>query len=371
MRLGALILKNVMRQKTRTLLTLLGISIGIATIIALGAVADGLSATFSGVINSGEADFIVTQAGSSDLAFSRIEEAQLGELAAEQGVDKVLGVNLGVTQIGANPYFMTLGLEPEALEFGGFKITEGRVFRADADELILGKVAASTLDKSVGDTLEVFGNEYDVVGIYESGEQVQDGGAALPLATVQRNTKTEGKVTLAFVKAAKGTDVAKLTARLDDSYSGELVTIKNAEEISRADQGTEIINGATWMISALAIVIGGIGVMNTMIISVFDRVREIGVLKAVGWRRRTVIAMVLGEAVIIGLASVVIGSALAMAVLVPLSQAEAVKAFLTPAYSWALWGRATLVAVLVSIVGGLYPAWKAANLSPIEALRYE
>lgn len=371
MRLHSVIWKNVLRQKTRTALTLLGISIGIATILTLGAVADGLSESFGGVVNSGEADFVIGQAGSSDLSFSRISSDLIVELEQEPGIDRVEGVSMGVTQYGSNPFFIVLGLSESGMELGGFNLVRGNGLYPAAGEIALGKVAATVTDKDIGDTISFFGSDYRVVGIYETGEQMQDGGAVLPIAEVQRQTQSEGNLTLAFVKIADGADVDEITSRIDNGYGGQLVTIKNADELSRIDQGSEIIDAATWMISALAVIIGGIGVMNTMIISVFDRVREIGVLKAVGWRRRTVMAMVLGEAVIIGLAAVGVGSLLAMAVLVPLSQTDVAQAFLKPAYTWELWGRATLVAVLVSVLGGLYPAWRAANMSPVEALRYE
>lgn len=371
MRLGTLIIKNVLRQKTRTALTLLGISIGIATILTLGAVADGLSVAFSGVVGSGQADFIVGQAGSADLTFSRLGEDILETLRAEEGIARVEGVNIGVTRVGDNPFFMAFGLTESGVELGGFSLVEGdSVFPAE-DEVVLGKVAASVTGKDPGDTIELFGEQFAIVGIYETGEQLQDGGAVLRASTVQRVTENQGNITIAFVEVTEGADVAEITARIDAEYANEVVTIKNADEISRIDQGAEIINGATWMISALAVIIGAIGVMNTMIISVFDRIREIGVLKAVGWRRRTVMAMVLGESAIIGLVAVVVGSALAMAVLVPVSNTDVARGFLQPAYSVDLWLRATVVAVLVSVMGALYPAWKAANLSPVEALRYE
>jgi len=370
MTLAELIPKNVLRHRTRTLLTLLGISIGIATIIALGAVADGLKESFGGVIQSGEADFLVTQAGASDMMISRVGESRAQQVARLDGVDTVEGVGLAVTRYENNPYFIVLGVTQEGMRLGGFSVTDGALPVRDG-EVALGKLAANSTNKGVGDSIELFGEEHEVVGVYETGEQMQDSSATMTLATVQRHTDTKGSVTMLFVDAAADADIEELTARIDREFAGELVTIKNADEISRVDQGAEIIDAASWMISALAIVIGGIGVMNTMIVSVFDRTREIGVLKAVGWRRRTVLAMILGEAVLIGLGAVVVGSGLAMLVLVPLSNADVVQSFLSPAYSLSLWARAGLVALIVSVVGGLYPAWHAANLSPVEALRYE
>jgi putative ABC transport system permease protein len=165
--------------------------------------------------------------------------------------------------------------------------------------------------------------------------------------------------------------VDAVAGAIERTFGGELVTITSIAEISKADKGMDTINAASWLISALAIVIGGIGVMNTMIISVYDRVREIGVLKALGWRRRSIIRLILSEAAAIGLGSVLVGTAIAVPVLKLASLAPVVKSFLTPAYSPELWLQATAVAVLVAVIGGIYPAYRAANLSPVEALRYE
>lgn len=370
MRLGGLIIKNVLRQKTRTLLTLLGISIGIATIIALGSVADGLKQTFQGILTTGEADFLIAQAGSADMAFSRIDESRLEELRGIDGMAAVEGMVLGITNYKGNPYFMVMGLAEPAVELGGFNVTEGRM-ASEAGEIALGKIARSSTELRIGDTMDLFGESVEVVGFYETGEQMPDAGGVMGLETVRELTKSGDKITLAFASAERGADINELTEYIDTRFSGELITIKSVDEVSRVDQGAEVVDAASWMISVLAIVIGGIGVMNTMIISVYDRIREIGVLKAVGWRRRTVIAMVLGEAAIIGFAAVGVGSLLALAVLVPLSNSAVVQSFLSPSYTWELWARATAVALLVSILGGLYPAWRAANFSPVEALRYE
>ncbi|MRR13583.1 hypothetical protein EG835_14285, partial [bacterium] len=207
MRLGNLIFKNVLRQKTRTLLTLLGISIGIATILTLGAVADGLSAAFSGVVSSGEADFLIGQAGSADLTFSRLNEDILDRLRAEDGIEQVEGVNLGVTRYGDNPFFMAFGLTESGVELGGFSSVEGDALYPGENEVSIGKVAASVTGKGPGDSIELFGETFPIVGVYETGEQLQDGGAMFRASTLQRITENEDNITIAFAKVSEDADV--------------------------------------------------------------------------------------------------------------------------------------------------------------------
>ncbi len=366
-----LIIKNVMRQKTRTLLTLVGISIGIATIVTLGMVSDGMKKTMSSMIEVGDTDFMIGQAGSSDTLFSVIDEAELEEVREMPGIARVDGVILNTAQVTGNPYFVIFGTERGYLEILDNVMLEGRMFEPGTDEIVLGRQGAGTLGKGVGDTVDMFQRSFTVVGVMASDSTMQDGGGMIDLSLMQEVSDKKGKVTLGMVKVEPGADAAVLAARVEEEFEDKLVTISEVSEFSKVDKGMDFIDAGTWLISALAIIIGGIGVMNTMIISVYDRIREIGVLKALGWRSFSVVRMILGEAAIIGLLAAVLGSLAGLGMVKLIMLAPAAKSFISAALPINVFIRALVVAVLVSLVGGIFPAWRAAHLSPREALRYE
>lgn len=124
-------------------------------------------------------------------------------------------------------------------------------------------------------------------------------------------------------------------------------------------------------ISFLAVLIGGVGMLNTMLMSVLERTREIGVLRALGWRRRQVMGMILREALALGVIGGIFGILLGIGLAWSLSLIPAVGGFMEAQYSAELLLTAITVAVVTGVVGGLYPSWRATRMQPIEALRYE
>jgi putative ABC transport system permease protein len=191
------------------------------------------------------------------------------------------------------------------------------------------------------------------------------------LEVLQEAGDKQGKVTLGMVQVEPGADARALAARIEEDFKDRLVSISSVEDFSKVDKGLGFIDAASWIISALAIIIGGIGVMNTMIISVYDRIREIGVLKALGWKGTSIVRMILGEAAIIGLLAAVVGSLVGIGVVKLIMRFPAAKAFISSTLPFGVMTKALAVALVVSLVGSAFPAWRAARLSPKEALRYE
>lgn len=366
----ALVIKNPFRNKTRTALAIIGIAIGIATIVALGVITDGLKSSTEETLKAGGSDFMIVQSDTSQMILSVIDEKRVGDMKNISGVQDAVGVLLTVRTIQNNPYFPVMGIKADKLVIGGINLIKGQGFVEGTNEIIMGRPAAQKLNKTVGDTLQIGSEEFKITGIYETGDLQQDSGAFMSLDKLQELENKEDKITMIFVKINKNAYLEQVTSLIDDTYPDELMTIKSMEEMGKVNSGLETIDTASWAISLLAIVIGGIGVINTMIMSVYERTREIGVLKAVGWKNRRILYMILGESLVITLVAAVVGIIMGL-VAVQVLLALGMGGFISPVYTGNTFLKAIGIALFVGIIGGLYPAYRASRLPPTEALRYE
>jgi len=367
-----LILLNVVTRKVRSGLTASAVAIAIMTVVALGVLTHSLRQTAISVLETGSADFTVAQKGVSDVLYSAMDTAEVTKIRQTPGVQSVVGVLVAAIKLDANhPFFLELGINPDELAPFGVQVVAGRPYTADAtDEVMLGYSASSDLGKSVGDTINIDGNNFRVVGIYRVGNVFGDSASMLPLAALQTYERKPGNVTLAFVKTKPGANIDAVRASIERDQPA-LATVRTQSEFGRVDRNLSLISAANVAISILALVIGAIGVMNTTIMSVFERTREFGVFRAVGWTRARVITLVMSEALLISLAGAVIGVAMGYVAIRLLQRVPEVLGVFQPDYTADIFGRALGIAVGMAIIGAVYPAVRAALLQPLDALRHE
>jgi putative ABC transport system permease protein len=368
----SLIFKNIFRNKIRTALTVLSISIGIAAIVSLVIFTEGTKDSIGKMLKAGDADFMITQKNAADMIVSTISEDRVKEIQEMEGIKDAVGVSMGVIQQQNLPFFMMFGVEGKYLNLTGAHITEGTKFNDNTEnEIILGKIGASNLKKGLNDIVNIGGNDYKIVGIYETGNPMIDGGSFAPLEVSQKQFKREGKISMIFVKVGDGENIDSIAQKIESKYPDELVTIKSVDEINKADSGVDIMNGLTWAITLLSIIIGGMIIANTMIMSVFERTREIGVLRALGWKRIRVVQLILGESFLVGIMGTIVGIILSIIAINLIMLSPTIKGFIEPSYNITIFIRAFVIGIILALIGGLYPAIKASKLLPIEALRYE
>ncbi len=186
-----MIFKNLFRRKGRTLLTIIGISIGVAAIIGLGAMAQGMELGYSTMLSGSQADLVLSQPDSFDISYSSVDQSLLEGLAAMPEVEAVSGMIEGFVQTENVPFLYLFGYPEESFVLDRFQIIDGlSLFSKEADRLsgkkiMLGSTTAEVLEKAPGDTVRLGNSVYRVTGIYETGDAFEDGGALLSLAEAQ------------------------------------------------------------------------------------------------------------------------------------------------------------------------------------------
>jgi putative ABC transport system permease protein len=357
---GHLVLVDLRRHAARTSLTGLGIAIGVATIVALLALSAGIQRSASGLIRLGGAELGMFQAGVGELTASSLPQSLAMRVRRVPGVADATPIAVSSGELREAPSFLVFGVEPDSFVFRSLVVVAGRPPARD-DEAMVGEAAAQDLRLAVGDWLRLRAGRFRVTGIYHAGVAFEDQGAALPLRAVERIRERSGDATTIAVKVARGVRASALADRLGRAFPGT-VAISQPGDVSRVDTNSLLIRKAAVVFAALAVVIGGIAVMNTMLMAVFERRSEFALLLAVGWPRQLVAQLVLREGVLLGLGGAVVGLALGAATSDLAVRAFGASALVSPRITLSTLAVAVLVAAVTGTAGSLYPAWWVTRL---------
>jgi putative ABC transport system permease protein len=370
--------RSITRRKFRSALTTLGVVIGISTIVSLMTVAYGMRTQVKNTLNEmlGAGIIISSRTGGVD-----IPEYVKDIILNVSGVKDAVPVVTTMINVGDRPV-LTIGINPEdATRLYRVSLEEGRLLRqGEKDSVIFGATTAATLGIGVNDTVTlsaqqgVVGKKFRVVGLLRAiGTGELNIGCFLTLDVAQELVNKKGYVSNILVVL----EDPNLGESLEETFREmfEDANIVRQEEIMRQiDRVMSVINGVLLALGSVSLAVGALGILNTVMMSVHERRREIGMLKAVGAERWHVLFLFLSEALIISIIGGVIGCGLGLAgvyliqwlvsimglnLTVPLLVAPEVLI------------GAFLMAITIGLFAGLYPSWKAANVPPVEALRYE
>ena len=370
-----MIWKNITRRKGRTFLTVLGIAIGVAAIVGLGALAEGMEAGYSSMLSGSQADLVISQPNSFDISLSSVEETIGPRLHAMPEVSAVSGMMQGFVPAEEFPYFFIFGYPPDSFVLERFQVMEGDGLntsgpsRTPGNPILLGLAAAEAMGKSVGDTIRLSDTVYRIIGIFQTGDAFEDGGAVLPLDEAQQLLGKPRQVSLFYIQL-KDPQLEERFSRRVEKVMPDLDLSGTANFADKQIMG-DALKGTVWAVAGLAIVIGGVGMMNAQLMAVYERTREIGVLKALGWPNRRILWMIFSESLIICLAGGLLGVGLGYLALIALADFAQFFGASTATISSALILQAFAVVFTLGLVAGLYPAWRASLLEPVEAMSYE
>jgi putative ABC transport system permease protein len=351
----ALIWKNLLRRPARTVFTAAGVGLGVGLIVALLSITSGVHRTADDLTHVGRADFGLYQADVTDFTRSLLPGSLADKVASDPGVAAVSKVKLLIVD-----GLLVFGLDPSEFAYKRLVVTEG------ARGAVM---AGDHSGKQLGEELSLDGHRYRVSAIYHSGDRFEDLGVVLPLQDVER-LAGRNEVTSIGVDVKLGANVKQVAQRLQARYPG-IAAITEPGQAIKVDTSSRLIISTGWIVSILALIVGGIGVTNTMAMSVFERTREIGILRAVGWPVSRIGLMIVSEAVGICLIALGVGCALGVVAAQVFVAHSALDGLISPTYTAATFAWGLAFALGVGLIGALYPTWRAVSLAPIEALRHE
>lgn len=382
MRLSTISLNNLRRRRGKALLLVVGLAVGVATVVSMLAITAALRADTERKIDQYGANILVMPRA-DDLALSyggvavgvsyATQELSASDVAAiwtiknSENISTVAPKLLGPVEVGGTRALL-VGVDfPEELRLKRWWSFEGRA-PTGPDQVIVGQDAAHRLKLAPGSPLELLGRRFTVSGVLNPIGSQEDSLIYADLAVVQELLGKPGRVSLVEVSALCSTcPIEEIVAQIGDRLPQAKVSAL-AQVMKSREQTVEQLGNFSVAVSGVVLLVGGLVVLTTMMSSVNERTREIGVFRAVGFRRSHVARIILMEAAILSLLSGLVGWVVGTW---GSSLVAAKVARLEVPVEWdpLLAGWALGLALLVGVAGSLYPALRASALDPAEALR--
>ena len=408
MNLGQAILEaieSVSSNKLRSGLTILGIVIGVAAVIAMLAVGTGAQETITGTISGigtnllfvFTGNFTETVRNPQPLTMQDADAMRDGFLApAVANVAPVIQSNLDVSFNDIHATIQVSGITPDYQTVRNYSLIEGDFINSEQNlgQASVALLGADTADKLfsrrtglTGETIRIEGQPFRVIGVLQpkggSSFGSQDKIVLLPMSTAQARLihRARNKVDVIYVQAVTADAVDQASGQITDILRQRHRTILSTDDFTVFTQQDFVATARTITgvltiflggVAAIALLVGGIGIMNIMLVSVTERTREIGLRKAIGARKKDILIQFLTESAFLSMIGGIIGIGLGWLIAFGVGQvAKASGTPFNPSVGWDAILLATLFSTAVGLFFGLYPANRAANLEPVEALRSE
>jgi len=360
-------LKNLSRRPIRTVLTVLGIGVGIGAVVALMGMARGLGQSWTDAYKARGTDLVIRSAGGGFMA-QPFDSKLIEDVRKVPGIGAASNLLTEVLSVEKASVIVVSGREWGSYLWESVNIIEGRRPKnADEKAVVLGTLAAEALEKKVGDTVTIEVDEFTVVGIADAKAAVENGSIFIALPHLQKLMQKETRVNFVNVRLDPKASSATVEAELKKRFP--TYRIDTAEAVTAKNEGVKAFEAMNWGTSAIALLVGTFGVMNTMFMSVTERTKEIGILIALGWRRSRILRMILFESIALCAGAGVLGVVFGILLLKVMAITPFLSGKLEPYVGADLSAFAFGLALVVGLLSGLAPALHCTKINPSMALR--
>lgn len=364
-------IKNLFRNKIRSLMTVAGVAVGMALFVAMTSITSNFSSQIDTITYRYKVDLAVQSKGAATPMASRIPSEVHDHLNKMEGVEDTIAIVLGTLSVPWNPYLFVIGMSSDNLQLHIFRLIKGDFFRKGENEIMISAdIARIGYDVNQKIMLQ-HDNIFSITGIYTSEVQMGNASVILDMEVAQRLINRDESVNIIFVRLKDGYDQAAVAAAVNTRLPS-LHAIP-AGELAGHILVTKVAEAFAIIISTLALIVSCIFISNTLLMSITERTKEIGVLMAIGWSRLMIVKMILSESLLICMAGMVVGNLAGLFLLWIVN-------YINPAgMGWWLATTPDINIILISAViafltgafGAVYPALAATRLSAVQALRYE
>jgi putative ABC transport system permease protein len=369
MTFSALIRVNLRRHWVRTGIGVAGIAFGCAAMLTILSIVLGAVSMFERILDT-DSQVLVFERDVSDLFFSSVPTGSAVEIRTLPGVAAANPVLFGIVSAPDHPIITCFGVENDNPRLTGATWLSGSAAAfGTSDGAVLGERAAAFLKVGPGDSLPLGHSTFRVVGVVRTANGFEDGGVFLPLSAAQTFFHRDGLSSVVAVKLTDSSGAAAIKAEVARRFPA-LIALEN-REFAQGYSQFRILKLTGWAVGICAFLLGGLGVANTMLMSVFTRIREIAVLRVCGFSKLQVARIVVTEALSMAVVGCVLGLALGFAILAAIQAVPQLHGYVQAVVRPVVLFGIVTTALCTALAGALYPAIYATRIEPAEALRYE
>jgi putative ABC transport system permease protein len=365
-----LILTNLLRHRIRSLISVAGIAFSVAAMLTVVTILEGAVGMFSGLL-SNDSEIVVFERNVSDLFFSNVPESAVEQIAAWPMVSHADPVLFGIVASADHPVITCFGVTSDDARIRkAIWLTGDRLnFGHHSDDVVLGERAAEFLSAKLDDRVPIGHGLFHVIGILKTANGFEDGGVFMPLGSAQSFFHKERSSSVITIKLKNKDDAASFKSTVRAKYAN-LIALDDAE-FTRSYSQFRILKATAWAVGGCGLLLGGLGVANTMIMSVFTRIREIAILRVNGFSHAQIGGMIFGESAVVSISGASVGLIVGSCFLFALKLVPALHGYVDTTIHPVILLIVILLALITGVAGALYPAVYAMRVRAVEALRYE